>query len=248
MTNIEQVLARHTNIALQLSGGRDSIACLYYLRDYLDRITVYTVDTGDMFPETRQVLNQLKPMMQRHVIVDGNLADVVAQHGIPSDLVPVSHTPAALFSTTPPAFLIQDRYSCCARTIMAPMHQRMVEDGITLIIRGQRNADTHKSTVRSGQTVDSFEFLFPIEDWSDEQVMAYLDREDAPIPRFYESLKMAPDCMSCSAWWDEGRAKYLERYHPEASAVYQDRLDLIMGASASHISNFNGELIARSDA
>lgn len=247
MSQIEQVIARHKNIALQLSGGRDSIACLYYLREYLDRITVYTLDTGDMFPETRQVLEQLKPMMPRHVIVDGRLADVVAQYGIPSDMVPVSHTPAALFSSSPPDFLIQDRYSCCARTIMAPMHHRMVEDGVTLIIRGQRNADAHKSTVRSGQTVDSFEFLFPIEDWSDEQVMGYLDRQGAPIPRFYDTLSMAPDCMSCSAWWEEGRAQYLEQHHPEASRLYQDRLDLIMRATAPHISNFNGELIARSD-
>ena len=248
MDRIEQILARHERIALQLSGGKDSIACLFFLADYLDRITVYTLDTGDMFPETRQVLDELRPMIPHYQVIQGNQPEVVAQHGLPSDIVPVSHTLGALFSDQPPAFLIQDRYSCCARTIMAPMHQRMIDDGITLIIRGQRNADAHKSTVRSGQTVDSFEFLFPIEDWSTAEVMAYLDAVGAPVPRFYESLAMAPDCLSCSAWWDEGRAAYLAKHHPAAAEVYQARLDLIQQATAGHITHFNGELIARSSA
>lgn len=248
MDEIEAVLARHERIALQLSGGRDSIACLFYLADYLDRITVYTLDTGDMFPETRRALEQLRPMIPNYQVIDGNVAGVVAQYGLPSDLVPVSHTPAAYFSDRPPEFLIQDRYSCCARTIMAPMHQRMIEDGITLIIRGQRNADAHKSTVRSGQVIDSFEVLMPIEDWTTDEVMGYLEAVGAPIPRFYETMNMAPDCMTCSGWWEEGRGAYLAKYHPAASDTYQARLDLIQQAAAGHINQFNGELIARSSA
>lgn len=247
MESIKETIARHERIALQLSGGRDSIACLFYLRPYLEHITVYTLNTGAMFPETRETLEQLRPMIPHYVEIQGNQPFTVEHFGYPSDLVPVSHTPFAHLSDQPPSYLLQSRYDCCARVIMAPMHQRMIDDGITLIIRGQRAIDRHKSPIKSGETVDGIEFLYPINEWSDVDVMAYLAEVRAPIPRFYEYLSMAPDCMTCSAWWDERRAAYLAEFHPEAFETYQTRLDFIRQATQPHIEQFNGELIVRSN-
>ncbi len=48
--------ARHKRIAFQFSGGRDSTAALYLLRAYWSRMTVIHLDTGDQFPETREVV------------------------------------------------------------------------------------------------------------------------------------------------------------------------------------------------
>lgn len=238
---MEDIINRHDRIALQLSGGKDSLACLFLLRPYWDSLTVYWLNTGRAFPETVQVINAVREMVPHLVEVAGNVDAVHSQFGIPSDIVPAGATRIgkAVGHGMP---LMQDRYSCCFMTMIRPMHERMIADGITLIIRGQRNDDPLKPAVRSGTVDGGIEYLFPIEDWSQRQVMQYLRDEQAPIPRFYEMLDEAPDCMTCSAWWEKGSAKYLKRYHyPEYQEV-QRRLDVINTAVSEHIASFNKEV------
>lgn len=237
------VLARHPRAALQLSGGRDSLACLYLLRPWLDQITVYWLNTGAAYPETLAIMDQVRTMCPHFVEIDGNQPGVVATFGLPSDLVPVSRTAIGVMSVgETDGVLIQDRYSCCARTIMLPVHQRMLADGITLIIRGQKNDDRLKGQYRSGDVVDGIECLYPVEDWTNEQVTAYLREQGAPASRFYEMLNGSPDCMTCSAWWEEGAVKYLKRYHYPQYQEVQRRLDVIKIAVAGHIEAFNEEV------
>lgn len=241
---MEDVFARHEKIALQLSGGRDSIVCLYLLRPFWDRLTVYWCNTGAAYPETRAFMEQVRAMVPSFVEIDGRQPAVIAQFGLPSDIVPVSRTPVGLLVSERYDGLMQDRYSCCSRSMMEPTHERMIADGITLIIRGQKNADRLKSHLKSGTVIDGIELLFPIEDWSSAQVMAYLREHGAPIPRFYEMMESAPDCMTCSAWWEEGAAAYLKRYHGPAYQEVQRRLDIINAAVGEHIANFNQEVNA----
>lgn len=237
------VISRHQRIALQLSGGKDSLACLYLMRPWLDQITVYWLNTGRTFPETMHTLEAVRPFIPHFVEITSDVNAVHEHSGIPSDIVPASSTPLGrLVGHSSPA--IQDRYSCCFQTIMRPMHERMIADGVTLIIRGQRNDDPLKPAIRSGMVDAGIEYLFPIEDWSQGQVMAYLREQNAPIPRFYEMLDEAPDCMTCSAWWEKGSAKYLKRYHyPEYQEV-QRRLNVINVAVSEHIAHFNKEVSA----
>lgn len=234
-------IERHERIALQVSGGRDSIACLYLMRPYWDRLTVYWNNTGAAFPETLALMEQVRAMVPHFVEIDGCQPEVVARHGIPSDIVPAANTPIGITGGGGGP-LIQDRYSCCANVIMLPLHARMIEDGITLVVRGQKNADTLKAPIRSGMVDLGIEYLFPIENWTGAQVMAYLREQGAPIPRFYEVMDSAPDCMTCSAYWETGAAKYLKRYHYPEYAEVQRRLDLINAAVAPSISAFNREI------
>lgn len=239
---MEGVITRHQRIALQFSGGRDSLACLYLLRPYWDRLTVYWTNTGDPFPETQAIMAQVRGMVPHFVEIAGDQPGVVARYGLPSDIVPASATPIGVAGSGSAAPLIQDRYSCCARVFMLPMHQRMVDDGITLIIRGQKAADTLKSPLASGAVADGIELLFPIEGWSDRQVLAYLREQGAPIPRFYEMLDGAPDCMTCSAYWEHGVAAYLKRYHHGVYQEVQRRLNTIHDAVMPSIDHFNQEI------
>lgn len=243
MEQFSDIIAKHERIALQLSGGRDSIACLYLMRPYWDKLTVYWLDTGAAYPETIAMMQQIREMVPNFAVIQGNQPNVIKEFGIPTDILPVSATPMAITGSGK-GELMQDRYSCCVRSIMLPMHQRMIDDGITLIIRGQKNADRFKSTVRSGDVLDNIEFLFPIEDWDTRKVMRYLSDEGAPIPRFYEVLNTMPDCMNCSAWWEEGASKYLRRYHYQQYLENQSRLDTINQAISEHIAAFNKEVAA----
>lgn len=238
---LNSVLDRHDRIALQLSGGRDSIACLYLMKPYWDRLTVYWLDTGAAYPETIALMQKIRDTVPNFAVIQGKQPEVIAEFGIPTDILPVSATPMAIVGSGK-GTLMQDRYSCCVRSIMLPMHQRMIDDGITLIIRGQKNADKLKSTVRSGDVLEGIEFLFPIESWDSRQVMRYLRDEGAPIPRFYEMLDTMPDCMTCSAWWEEGVSPYLKRYHHAQFLENQKRLDIINKAVGEHIAAFNKEV------
>lgn len=239
---MDDIINRHEKIALQVSGGRDSLACLYLMRQFWDRLTVYWCNTGDAFPETVAIMAQVRALVPHFVEIDGRQPEVVARFGIPSDIVPASHTPIGIVGGGELKPVIQDRYSCCANVFMMPMHLRMVEDGITLVIRGQKQADKLKAPIKSGTVDLGIEYLFPIEDWSSRRVMTYLQEQGAPVPRFYEMLDGAPDCMTCSAYWENGAAAYLKRYHHSAYQEVQRRLNTISEAIAPSIAAFNVEI------
>lgn len=239
---IESTIARHERIGLQLSGGRDSIATLYLLKPYWDRLTVYFVDTGDAFPEVVEVVRKVQEVVPNFKAIKADQPDVVARFGLPSDIVPVSHTPFHAMVAGKAPTLIQSRYECCWRVIMAPLARTMMEDGITLVIRGQRGDDALKAPIRSGHVQEGVEYLFPIEDWTAADVMAFIEDQGAPIAPFYDTIDKTPDCMTCSAWWDEGRAQYLKAHHPKHHAIYMARLNTISDAVMPHIANFNVEI------
>lgn len=239
---MQAIISKHKNIALQLSGGKDSLACLYIMRPYWDRLTVYWLNTGAAFPETIEQMKAIREMVSHFVEIAGRQPEVIVQFGLPSDIVPVNSTPVGVTAAGDGRALIQDRYSCCLRSLMIPMHERMVQDGVTLIIRGQKDSDRLKAPIKSGDVVDGIEYLLPVENWTDADVLSYLKGQGATLPRFYETLRASPDCITCSAYWEEGRASYLKQHHPDAYSEYQQRLNCISSAAAEAIAHFNTEV------
>lgn len=239
---ITDIVAAHERAALQLSGGRDSLATFAVLKalGLLDRITVYWLNTGDAFPETVAIINQVREQVPHFAEIAGNQPAVIAQFGMPTDILGRESTPIGLMCGQGTVHM-QDSYSCCGRVIMQPMHERMLADGITLIIRGQRDSDSHKAPLRSGDTEHGIQYLFPVEAWSDEQVDACLAETGLPRHPCYDFMTTTPDCMSCSGWWNERRAPFLKAHHPEAFAEYQRRLELIRASTERLIQSFNLE-------
>lgn len=234
-------LKRHERIALQFSGGKDSIACLLLLAEHLNKITVYHLDSGDTFPETREFVREVADSVPHFVTVPGRVKAVTAQYGIPSDIVPCGSSWAGQLAGDTDVPMLS-RYECCFMSIQQPMHERMVADGVTLIIRGQKNSDAHTGPYQSGDVVSGVEFLYPLADWTDEDVFDYLHLNDVKLPRFYEEgLPSAPDCMTCSAWWDVALNDYMQRHHPEAQNVRERRIHTIVGGIAKQIAQHTGE-------
>jgi phosphoadenosine phosphosulfate reductase len=54
------VIARHERIVLQFSGGKDSLASLQMVRDHWAKITVAWVNSGDVFPETIELMDTVR--------------------------------------------------------------------------------------------------------------------------------------------------------------------------------------------
>lgn len=228
---LEDAFRRHRRIAFQYSGGRDSTAALYLLRPYWDRMQVYFLDTGEAYPETLAVLEQVERDMGKPIErIHGDVARVRIEHGLATDVLPVDNTELGRMVSGRNVRLIS-RYECCARSLMAPMHARMLADGITLIVRGQRDEDYATPPLRSGAVENGIESLYPVQDWTTAQVDAYLKDNGLPVAAFYAAgMPHGSDCMGCTAWWGEGRAAYLRKNHPAAHERYVQRMHVIRRA------------------
>lgn len=233
-------LDRHERIALSLSGGKDSLACLYLLRPHLERITVYHLDTGDLLPEVREIVAEVRAMCPNFVHMQG---DVIAWHraaGLPTDLLP--HSAEHLGQMMGEGMRLVSRYTCCHANLMAPLLKRIMADGNTLMIRGTKRVDMKRLPMASGDVVDGLELLLPLQEWSNAEVFELLRREGAPYCRIYDHVTNAPECARCPAWWGEKRAAYLRQYHPVLYAGYRARLLAVWAEIDPALVNLAAEL------
>ena len=233
----------YRRVALQFSGGKDSLACLYLLRDQLDKVTVYWCDTGDGCPETRAIVEQVRAGVPHFAVVRSDVARWRLQHGFPSDLVPSNHHPIGRAYGLS-QFPLVNRWDCCAANLMVPLHERMVADGVDAVIRGTKLCDTGTLPAEGRVAGVPYDILLPIRDWSHQDVFAYLRAVGAPQNAIYEHFAAvsAPECMGCTAWWNDGKAAYLRARHPEQAAGYQVALQSILGAAHTQLADLYAEL------
>ena len=223
-------LCKEKKVALQFSGGKDSLVMLHQLMPYWPLLTVYHCDTGDSFPETREMIEELSKIVPNFVVVKGKRKEIEEQFGFSTDILPVSATPMGQAATGLTLKLI-DRYSCCYLSLNKPLHDKMHEDGIEVILRGQRDSDAVKSPVKSGEYIDGFTIIYPLVDYSEKEVFDYLDKHNIPVPRFYlEGMTSGGDCMLCTAWLEHNQTKYVTKFHPKEAKIVLKRLSDIKEA------------------
>lgn len=221
-------LERHENIVLQFSGGKDSIACLILLRAHLHRITVLWLNTGETLPEHLAQMERVRALCPRFVEVRSDLAVSIARDGYPVDVLPLRNDRNVQFLTQQERAPLQGFMACCMNNLMQPMHQATIDAGATLIIRGQKQADGHKSPVVSGDVRGGVEFWFPVEEWSDDEVLDFIAVSDL-LPEHFERHHTSLDCWSCTAYLSEHawKQQYLDQHHPEKGAEVRHRIAII---------------------
>lgn len=230
MTTAAIIEAHSPNVALQFSGGRDSLALLLHLQSFWDCLTVYYTNSGDALPETLALVDRVRAVVPRFVEIRGRAIETRKRHGWAADVLQAGagwpwrdhiagHVP------------LIDKFFCCFESIMIPMHERMQDDGITLLIRGQRDSDEPKSTFKNGDRADGMTVLFPIADWSSQRVESFIRVQGWEVPPYYaEGATSAPDCMHCTAWLEHGAYPYVARHHPKAARIVLSRLREIRAA------------------
>lgn len=239
-TEIEQRLSRHERIALFFSGGKDSLACVYLLRDYWDRITIYHADSGDTLPEMDEVIDRIAALVPRFVRLKVNVPQWIRENGLPSDLLPYTAHPIGWLVDDVKTRLVP-RYTCCFANLMLPLWMRAKVDGITMVIRGVKRSDTYFFPAGDGSIHQDVELYYPIQQWSDAQVMHYLHANGVKPSTLYDHLEHGLDCATCSAWWSEERGAYLKKFHPEKFAEYDARLQLVIDEIAAPLAALKRE-------
>lgn len=234
-------LDRHGRGALHFSGGKDSLALVYLLRPHWDRLALYHVDTGDLLPEVREIVDWVEAMVPDFRRIETDTKAWTEAVGLPSDLVPTTSTPMGLAIGASRRRIV-DRFECCAANLMAPMHRRMIEDGVPLVIRGTKRADLARLPHEGGETSVGYELWLPLLEWSHDQVFDFLREVGAPICRVYEHRVNSPECATCPAWWSEGRAEYLRKHHPDLHDAYRAKIATVAAEVTPHWNALQGEL------
>lgn len=227
---IEQAIAGHERFALQFSGGKDSLACLYLLKPWWDRLIVLWNNMGDPYPEAIEQMRWVSGLVKEFHEIKGN-SRASNEHSYPVDLLPMRATIIGRALEPEGATItLKSRFDCCWANFWLPMTKAVSSLGITLLIRGQRDSEQERAPIdKDSRDPSGAEILLPLKGWKYDEVFDYLKAEGAPIPRTYEYIKTSVDCMMCTAWAEDARGKvaYLRKFHPNEAVEYERRMRLI---------------------
>lgn len=201
MDKIKDFFHRHKKIAFQFSSGKDSAAILWLLEEFWPKIDVIWINPGDPYPETIEYMKYIKSLVPHFFEVYGDVQKNIEKKGWPVDILPLSSTLDGMMFSGKSDILLRPFWSCCYENMWEPAESFVSSNGYDGVIRGQKKSDRLKGPIVSGTVANGIEYLFPIEEWNDRDVINYLgDR----IPDSYKrGLKSSLDCMSCTAYVGE---------------------------------------------
>jgi 3'-phosphoadenosine 5'-phosphosulfate sulfotransferase (PAPS reductase)/FAD synthetase len=211
------LMDQHQTIVLQFSGGKDSTACLHLLRPWWDKLHVVWVNPGAPYPEMIEQMDYMRTLVPHFHEVVGNQPEWVKQFGYPVDVAPLWHSNWGQSMREKPTTRFHPFIDCCSANLWNPLAQAVVDLGATLVVRGQKIGDPMVSKYPNGYVENGVTYAFPIHDWNDADVFAYLEREGAYVPRQYaEGADSSFDCWNCCAYGSHNaqRFDHMQRHHP----------------------------------
>lgn len=201
--------------ALSFSAGKDSAACLWLLKPRWHEIDVVWCNPGDPYPETLEYMRDIKEMVPHFIEVRSDSRGWVREHGYPVDVLPIKRSRIGRVADATPGLMLQSAWDCCGANLWRPMQQFIKENSYTHVIRGQKNCDRLKSPVRSRDVIDGVTYLFPLEDWTDTDVLTYLGGKVPPS--YMRGRRTSLDCMRCTAYVEDASVEDLESISPDAA-------------------------------
>jgi len=182
--------------ALQFSGGKDSLALLFYMRALWPFITVVHLDTGDAYTATRQRVMALAKVIPNFVLLRSDSIAYRKANGPPGGATWIS---------------------CCRANIFVPMHEYLFANGYRQVLRGTKACDPHVHMTFPGDVMDGILFTYPLWHCPDGAVCLSLG-EHLPAP-YRKGATGMPHCKSCEAVEACGNTKHLWDERDEQQAA-----------------------------
>lgn len=224
-------------IAVQLSGGKDSIACLHLARTQEHKIFAVFGNPGNPYPHVIEYIETICKdwnIELHYAFPETPVLDSINHDGLPVDLLPVwASNEADYFAGLKKGYRtkMQSGIACCAKHLWIPIHQKVKELQPDEIWRGSKLSDDH---VTKGPYFDhdGLKFVCPLWEWTDKDVYQYLELHDIELPLQYkEGITHSLDCIECTSWLDGeselGRAKFTRQYYPVQFERLKTKLALI---------------------
>ena len=240
---MQEFFNRHKKIALMFSGGKDSLACLHLMEQFLDKVLVVWVNTGANFPEIEALMAETRSKVPNFLEIKTNQPESIKHRGHPVDVLPVNYTVLGQSVTSIKDFKLQGYFDCCSENFWIPCDREMRKLEVTGIIRGQRNSESHRAPIKSGHIEDGIEYYLPIESWTDTEVIDYLRSKDVVIDERLSMNHSSLDCWNCTAYLAESseRFKYIKKNHPkkyEAIVEIVKKIDNVITAESTIYKGF----------
>lgn len=212
---LKEIFKKHNRVVLFYSGGKDSLALLLLLRPFWDKVDVVWVDTGNQFPEVLEHMEKVKGLVPRFTTLRGHLPGYFIQNGFPVDVVPENCTSfgQACFGEQP--IKCVSRFQCCSVNMWEPMIEYVRATKPTCALRADRKTERLKGP----SSLEGAEMVFPLWDWTDEQVWKYLQKNAGDLleERHCMAYRTSLDCQICMGYFrgTSERLDYLKKHHPE---------------------------------
>ena len=234
------VINGHEKVVLWFSGGKDSMACLYLVREQLSDITVLFVNTGKHYPELLETVYKAKEMCSNWVEIKTDRDAQWKINGLPSDLVPIDWTILGQSMSSKKPITVQTYIQCCIDNIARPLWEKTKELGATLVIRGQRADEAHRATTVNNDILDGIQFWHPLELWTKDEVLTYLERKMDKLPEHYKLDHSSMDCYDCTAFAAHSldRVEFMRKKHPDLYSDYQVKIGALYQAISEPLEHY----------
>lgn len=228
LTAIEDALRKHGRGVLAFSGGKESVLLAEELEPFKDRLTLAWVNTGAMLPHMESFVRgygERFNLVELHSHQAGRFGRV----GLPSRIVPIYNTPlGATAEREPPRLMVTDWVSCCSCLRGKPLLDYMDAHNMTLLIHGQRRLDNVHPLHSWPGWIDR---LPPLWEWSEDDVMAAIDRKGCALPiQYQEGVLDSMECWNCPADLKPQRVRFLAKHYPELARQIGPLVGAIYGA------------------
>lgn len=209
---------------LFFSGGKDSLALLHMHRAQWDSMYVLWINPGAPYASTVAQMDAWKKLLPHFVEVKGNQPQHIAQFGYPVDVLPVNFTRTAKerYGNDSPV-LLQSYLDCCMANLWQPAADAVKSLGVKRVISAFRKEESFDNMVKGDAVIDGVEYIYPLIDWKEADVFAYLRANDIQLPEEYgRGEKKSRDCWNCTAWaWED--ADRVRNLPPEQRAELHRR-------------------------
>lgn len=203
---LRAAFAAHDRIALSFSGAED-VALIHMARQITERLTVFTLDTGRLHPETYRFIDAVR-----------------RRYGIAIDMLCPDPDRLAALVRAKGLFSFYDdgHQECCAIRKIEPLRRYL--GGLDAWVTGQRR---DQSPTRSALPTLQQDTAFgrpgaplmkynPLAEWSSAQIWQYIREGDLPYNPLHDQGYLSIGCEPCTRpvgpgqheragrwWWEE---------------------------------------------